>query len=81
MADAWELNNKINKHIYFIEQEFLWVLGQNKQIITNYLCISTQIEWPSQEIAPNTPEPLYNTVCYNTILDITRIKVGPQKVI
>ena len=29
----------------------------------------------------STPEPLYNTVRYNMILDITRIKVGPQKVI
>ena len=25
-----------------------------------------------------TPEPLYNTVCYNTVLDITLITVGPQ---
>ena len=25
-----------------------------------------------------TPEPLYNTVRYNTILNITRIRVGPQ---
>ena len=27
------------------------------------------------------PEPLYNMVCYNTVLDITRIRVGPQKAI
>ena len=26
----------------------------------------------------NTPEPLYNTVRYNTVLDITRIRVGSQ---
>ena len=26
----------------------------------------------------NTPEPLYNTVRYNTVLDITRLKFGPQ---
>ena len=27
----------------------------------------------------NTPEPLYNMVCYNTVLDnTTRIRVGPQ---
>ena len=29
----------------------------------------------------NTPQPLYNTVRYNTVLDITRISVGPQLVI
>ena len=29
----------------------------------------------------NTPKPLYNTVHYNTVLDITRISVGPQMVI
>ena len=28
-----------------------------------------------------TPEPLYNTVHYNTVLDITRIKVGSQMAI
>ena len=28
-----------------------------------------------------TPQPLYNTVRYNTVLDITRISVGPQFVI
>ena len=28
-----------------------------------------------------TPQPLYNTVRYNTVLDITRISVGPQLVI
>ena len=25
----------------------------------------------------NTPQPLYNTVHYNTVLDITRISIGP----
>ena len=29
----------------------------------------------------STPEPLYNTVHYNTVLDITRIKVGSQMAI
>ena len=29
----------------------------------------------------DTPQPLYNTVRYNTVLDITRIRVGPQLVI
>ena len=29
----------------------------------------------------DTPQPLYNTVRYNTVLDITRISVGPQLVI
>ena len=29
----------------------------------------------------NTPEPLYNMVRYNTVLDITRIRVGPQMAI
>ena len=29
----------------------------------------------------NTPEPLYNTLHYNTVLDITLITVGPQLVI
>ena len=28
-----------------------------------------------------TPEALYNTVRYNTVLDITRIRVGPQMAI
>ena len=28
-----------------------------------------------------TPQPLYNTVRYNTVLDITRISFGPQLVI
>ena len=28
-----------------------------------------------------TPQPLYNTVRYNTVLDITRISAGPQMVI
>ena len=28
-----------------------------------------------------TPQPLYNTVRYNTVLDITQISVGPQLVI
>ena len=28
-----------------------------------------------------TPEPLYNTVHYNTVLDITRIRDGPQMAI
>ena len=26
----------------------------------------------------DTPQPLYNTVRYNMVLDITRISVGPQ---
>ena len=26
----------------------------------------------------STPGPLYNTVCYNMVLDITLITVGPQ---
>ena len=29
----------------------------------------------------HTPHSLYNTVSYNTVLDITRISVGPQLVI
>ena len=29
----------------------------------------------------NTPEPLYNTVHYNMILDMTRISVRPQKLL
>ena len=29
----------------------------------------------------NTPKPLYNTVRYNTVLDITRFKDGSQKCI
>ena len=29
----------------------------------------------------NTPQPLYNTVRYNAVLDITRISAGPQMVI
>ena len=29
----------------------------------------------------STPEPLYNTVRYNMVLDITRIRVGPQMAI
>ena len=45
MADAWELNNKISNHIYFIEQELLWVLGKNKQIISNYVFISAQTKY------------------------------------
>ena len=32
-------------------------------------------------ILPITPEPLYNTVRYNTVLDITRIRTGPQMAI
>ena len=28
-----------------------------------------------------TPEPLYNTVHYNTVLALTRIRVGPQMAI
>ena len=27
------------------------------------------------------PEPLFNTDCYNTVLDITQIRVGPQMAI
>ena len=34
-----------------------------------------------QDRLPYTPQPLYNTVRYNTALDITRINVGPQMVI
>ena len=30
---------------------------------------------------PNTHQPLYNTVCYNTILDMTRFNNGSQKCI
>ena len=29
----------------------------------------------------HTPEPLYNTVRYNTVLNITRIRVGCQKAV
>ena len=29
----------------------------------------------------STPQPLYNKVRYNTVLDITRISAGPQMVI
>ena len=29
----------------------------------------------------DTPQPLYNTVHYNMVLDMTRISVGPQLVI
>ena len=29
----------------------------------------------------NTLQPLYNTVCYNTVLDIARFKDGSQKCI
>ena len=29
----------------------------------------------------HTPQPLYNTVRYNTVLDITQFSVGPQMVI
>ena len=32
-------------------------------------------------ICPNTLQPLYNTVCYNTILDIIWFKVVSQKCI
>ena len=34
-----------------------------------------------QQDLQNTPEPLYNTVRYNTVLDITRIGTGPQMAI
>ena len=30
---------------------------------------------------PGTLQPLYNTVCYNTVLDITRLEDGSQKCI
>ena len=30
------------------------------------------------DLPDNTPQPLYNTVRYNMVLDITRISVGPQ---
>ena len=33
------------------------------------------------EYIEDTPEPLYNMVCYNTVLDITGIRVGPQMAI
>ena len=29
----------------------------------------------------STPQPLYNTVHYNMVLDITRISVGPKMII
>ena len=29
-------------------------------------------------VIDSTPQPLYNTVRYNTVLDITRISVGPK---
>ena len=29
----------------------------------------------------NTPQPFYNRVHYNTVLDITRVIAGPQMVI
>ena len=36
------------------------------------------VTFPCSLYVYNTPEPLYNTVRYNTVLDITRIRVGPQ---
>ena len=30
------------------------------------------------ELCQSTFEPFYNMVCYNTVLDMTRIRVGPQ---
>ena len=35
----------------------------------------------AQESPVGTPEPLYNTHRYNTVLDITQISAGPQIVI
>ena len=35
----------------------------------------------SRHLIEYTPQPLYNTFRYNTVLDITQISVGPQMVI
>ena len=48
----------------------------------------TQIPMPAdwadhsfQTVHTCTPQPLYYRVCYNTSLDIIRIRVGPQLVL
>ena len=55
--------------------------GSSEPSLVAYV-ISTIISWAGAYMPePNTPEPLNNTVCYTTVLDITRIRFGPQMAI
>ena len=54
--------------------------------LSNFQTLKFFITFSSQTVRPRrlklgTPEPLYNTVRYNTVLDITRIGTGPQMAI
>ena len=50
----------------------------NEQLRININTYNKQNNKPNKQI---TPEPLYNTVHYNMILDITRTRVGPKMAI
>ena len=55
------------------------VQTQIRLLRVHTVCHSICIVWTHYSaVEPHTPEPLYNTVCYYTVLDITRIRVGPQ---
>ena len=49
-----------------------------KNIYCGY-SLEAHLEGDSNEYQQYTLQPLYNTVCYNTVLDITRFKDGSQK--
>ena len=44
-------------------------------------CVVFLISYMAHKIGPNTLQPLYNTIYYNTVLDTTQFKGGSQKCI
>ena len=63
-----------SKHLYMNSH---WICAHFAQFSLR-LCTQEMVQPEPNLKYPGTPEPLYNTVCYYTVLDITRIRVGPQ---
>ena len=74
MKTQLKLINEALREIAKWADDWLIILNPTK---TNSITFTRKREtnWPKAKFS-NTPEPLYNTVRYNTVLDITWIRVG-----
>ena len=70
--------NELIQHLFFFDTALI-KYENPKQISCTLILISLMTDIYLCHVI--TPEPLYNMAHYNTVLDITQRRIGPQKTI
>ena len=69
-------------YIYTVSSSITFkIFRANTEFCSQWKCTSSPFEEKSNGTLTHTLQPLYNTVCYNTVLDITQFKDWSQKCI